>query len=393
MRRLTAVVVSSIALLAMLASPAAAQTQVNCTGDPTALTTAVAAAGPGARIVVSGTCTGHLVLNKDLTLVGAAPGATLVGEPFVGVLAVAPTAVVNLQHLSITSITTTPGMAQVQNDGTLNLTESSISNGAIDAIRNSGTLVLRGSSLEGNHGKGDAPIDNEGGSVTLLASRVVGNRNTELLGAVANRAGGAITLVGSTISDNSGSGGVIANDGTLTVIGSTISGNLGFASVLGNAGVVTLRNSVVSGNAVERSAAPIQNNGTMTLTNTVVSDNRQLHLAECDGKCEGAGAIDNRDHGILVVQSSAVNGNAGADGGGISNAGAVTMRASSVEGNTALGHGGGMFSATAATATLVASSVTGNTAGIDGGGIFNEGSLSLRAVTIRSNDPNDCVGC
>ncbi|MER5257348.1 hypothetical protein [Streptomyces sp. NPDC002855] len=71
------------------------------------------------------------------------------------------------------------------------------------------------------------------------------------------------------------------------------------------------------------------------------------------------------------------NGKAATNGGGILNFGAVTLTASALTGNTALGKGGGLANAdiaaptTGATATLTGSTVSGNTSVGRGGGIYN----------------------
>lgn len=336
MRLRLSVLVSCVALLAMLAQPvfAAPRSHVGCASDPEALSTAIAAADPGTRLVISGACAGFLVLDKDLTIVGDTPGASLVGDLYQGVLAVSSGAVVRLSHLTVDSIAGSPGFVQVLNEGNLTLRDVTISNGAINAIRNTGTLTLFRSTITANRGKGDAPIYNAGGSVTLNQSRVTDNLNTEVRGAIRNGEGGTFTIMASFVSGNYGYMGNIRNEGTMSVVNSEVTGNAGNAPW---------------------------------------------------------GMLENI--GTLLVRGTIVAGNRGGQGGGIHNGGTMILRDSSVVGNTAINNGGGIYNAADGTADVIRTLIQGNTAGLDGGGIFNEGALVLERVTLLDNTPNDCTGC
>lgn len=366
MRRFLSASLSCIALLVLLAPPvlAAPAVQVDCASDPAALGTAIVAASPGARLVISGTCSDFLALDKDLTIVGGGPDATLVGDLFLGVLRVSPGVVVSLSHLTVHARVMSPGV-QLSNDGTLTLDDVTISDGsAINAIRNTGTLTLLRSIITRNRGKGDAPIANRGGTVMIKRSQITDNGNTEVYGAIRNDTGG-----------------------TMTLAASTISGNSGYVGGLYNAGTMTMRNSVFSGNSGGQ--APLRNVGTMTVANSIVSANVAGDRAFCIERC--AGGIQNE--GILVVRGSVVRDNQGGQGGGIYNDGTMTLRTSSVVANTAAGNGGGVYNAAGGTADLRQIAIEQNGAGLDGGGIFNEGALTLQHASVRDNTPNDCTGC
>jgi hypothetical protein len=79
------------------------------------------------------------------------------------------------------------------------------------------------------------------------------------------------------------------------------------------------------------------------------------------------------------------NGNPGVGifGGGISNAGALTLTASLVRDNTGPGGGGGIT--TSGRLTLRQSSIQGNTAEASAGGIFNIGTLTVINSSVFSN--------
>lgn len=126
----------------------------------------------------------------------------------------------------------------------------------------------------------------------------------------------------------------------------------------------------------------ISNAGTLTLTNSAVSDNTAPFLS--------GGGIEQL--GTLTLNHSTVSGNtSGSSGGGIINFGASSitlLESSTVSGNTAVGDAGGISNA--GTLTLINSTVSGNTAGIGkvGGGIVNfatGATTTLESSTVSGN--------
>ncbi len=320
----------------MLAPPVigASPIAVDCTNDPAALRTAVSTVPSDSMLVISGTCVGVLEIDRDLAITPGTSDARLTSENsgFVSpsVMHVQAGVRVLLKGLTISGAVIPTDTVQLLNDGTLILEDSTVTDGSIGAIRNSGRLTLRRSAVTDNHGKGDAPIMNDGGSVTLIRSRVSGNQNTESVGAIVNWSG-IVRLVDSTISDNHGYTVVVRNLGTMRFRNSTIKGNESGEAPVDNAGTMSFRDSAVRGNSSNSNGGGIRNSGDLRLRHAVVRRNT-----------------------------------ARGDGGGIWNEGAADLRHTRVVANTALG---------------------------DGGGVFNLGSLTLRDVTIRRNTPNNCVGC
>lgn len=368
MRRL-ATVLSSIALMWTFAPAVigASPITVDCTTDPSALRSAVSAVPSGSTLLISGTCVGMLDIDRDLTIKPETPDATLTAEytQFDGVMHVRAGASVHLEGLTVAGARGPAGSTQVLNDGTLILEDSTITNGASEAIRNSGSLTLLRSAVTDNGDDGDAAITNYGGSVTLIQSLVSGNHNGEVVGAIHN------------------------GSGTFTLIDSTVSDNYGYNNVIRNAGTMRFRNSTVSGN--DSRLAPIDNSGTMSFRDSTVAANA--------GFTEGGGIYNS---GTLVLRRSVVRRNTtAADGGGIYNAGSLVLRRSRVRGNLAgrvldppdavERDGGGIYNV--GTADLRHVRVRFNVAEGVGGGVFNAGTITLRDVTIRNNTPNDCVGC
>jgi uncharacterized repeat protein (TIGR01451 family) len=158
-------------------------------------------------------------------------------------------------------------------------------------------------------------------------------------GAGGVRNSGNLILNGSTITGNRATtdGGGILNLGTLTLNNSTVSNNTaGESGGIGNGGVwtslpvtMTLNNSTVSNNTADSRGGGIGNgpSGTLTLNNCTVSGNTSTYAP-------GSGGIYN--DGTATLNSSTISGNtAGSgDGGGIYG-GVATLQNTIVAGNTA----------------------------------------------------------
>ena len=88
------------------------------------------------------------------------------------------------------------------------------------------------------------------------------------------------------------------------------------------------------------------------------------------------------------------NGNTSFDGGGlwITGTTAVTIRNSTISGNTSQGHGGAIRVDQRASLTLFNSALSGNRASGDGGGIWSDGTLTLTNSTVDGNTANNGGG-
>lgn len=115
--------------LSVSARPArAATTPVDCTADPGALAGALATAGPGDTLGISGTCVGSYVISQEVTLKGSGD-ATIHGPGGLRVLLVRPGANVTIDGLTITG-----------GDGFF----------AGTGILNAGSMRIRNSTVSGN---------------------------------------------------------------------------------------------------------------------------------------------------------------------------------------------------------------------------------------------------
>ncbi len=194
-----------------------------------ALTRALAAAHPGDRLNVLGTCRGSFSVGVDLTIAGSRSAknpTTLRGAGTGRVLGIASGTTVQLSRLSLA-------------DGA-----------------NGGLFV------------------SEGSTVALVRSKVIGNSTTFAGGGIQN--GGDLTIRSSRIAGNhtTSDGGGIFSYGSLVVIDSQINHNeaAGVGGGLFSEGEAALSGSRVRFNTAS-SGGGITSVNTLTLDRTVVSDN------------------------------------------------------------------------------------------------------------------------
>ncbi len=236
----------------------------------------------------------------------------------------------------------------------LTLNAIAIADGASDSgggIDNEGTLTMTTSTLIDNSAHvGGGGIFN-GGTLTVIDCTFSGNMSD-------------LELTYSTMRGGGGGGGGIYNNGTLTVTDSTFSGNNAVSQVLGPS-------------IVGDGGGGIYNNGTLTVTNSTFSSNYVTGFA------------------ILYCCPEPFF----VYGGGISNQGILTITNSTFAGNSATMLCSGPTGHTEALNSLPGISVNSIPASSDclfdgyGGGIYNAGTVTLRN-TIVANSPvgDNCYG-
>ncbi len=304
--------------------------------------------------------------------------------------------------------------------GTLTISNSSIySNAAATSgggIYNSGgALYISGSNVYSNtastRGGG---IYVSSGALVLTSTNVYTNTAAEG-GGIRGDAGSALTLTSSNIYRNAATlyGGGIHNNGTLTVTSSNVYSNVasyggginqGFgASTLTNSGIysntavtygggiyinsgtLSLGNGNVYGNAANNAGGGISNSGMLNVIDSTFSNNRTVLVSSYGGAVYNAGTA-------AVLRSTVSDNISAGEGGGIFNnfVSTATIHLSTIITNAATstsGVGGGISNYGTLTATN--STVSGNTANSHGGGIQNTNSgsdtMSLNNVTITNN--------
>jgi predicted outer membrane repeat protein len=234
-------------------------------------------------------------------------------------------------------------------------------------IYSDGTLIVTGSTFEGNSAGGGGAGIAASGTLTVSDSTFTGNHAYNLGGGIYSS--GTAIITGSTFDGNSGllGGGIENAKGTMTITDSTISNNSTFAD----------------GGGIDNY------NGTVSLTGSTISKNSAY----------SAGGIMNFEFGSVTIIDSSINGNSATrtDGGGIVNDGTMTVIDSTISGNSASDdYGGAIYLhrfSTVPTVTIVGSIVSGNTA-VSGGAIYNDygGAVTIMDSTLSANSASNGSG-
>ncbi len=146
---------------------------------------------------------------------------------------------------------------------------------------NTGLVTLANVTLTGgddtNGGSSGGGALHTFGDVMLINATLTGNHTNNEGGAIETDDEGAVTVIRSTISNNSadGSGGGIAAQGFITVTQSTLSGNTSGNSggAMRNYDSSQIVNSTIQGNSVEGTGGAIDSSGDVTLGYATIVDN------------------------------------------------------------------------------------------------------------------------
>jgi predicted outer membrane repeat protein len=340
----------------------------------------------------------------------------------------------------------------VYNRGTLALVNSIVSGNSASTdgggIYNWGTLTLSQGSNIANNSAGDdgGGIYNEGGTLTVTDSTIADNTTSDQGGGIRS-VGTNMTLTNANLTGNSAlnasGGGLYATSTTLTMNGGQISGNsanaggglyltnspsaaqLDGVQIVNNSGVsgggiylsqdgdAVLTNVTVSGNQASSSAAGIWAGAALTLTSSTVSNNGNSAQPGSAGGIRAAGGTltvsdsvisgnlvnsgSGQGAGVYIASAGAaaisggeISGNSAYNGGGLYNTGSLSL-GTTVSGNTAANHGGGMY-VSSGTAGVNGSTFSGNTATNRGGAITSNATLQVDASLFATNTANNRGG-
>ncbi len=307
-----------------------------------------------------GNAIGDLDIADDLVLVGKGAAATIIdGNQGDRVLEVLSTAKVTVEDLTIRNGLMSEMGGGLSNSGTLLLNRVHVvDNRAASAFRighggglfNDGTLTVTNSLLANNHAAGGEASYGEGGAIrndgvmTMTQSTIQNNRvsddndygigggivNQGALhierstltdnhtvrgpgGAIANRLGGRLKVINSTISANgSGSGGGIANGnefddpGAVMLIHTTIANNIGGG--LYNRGVTTATNTIIAGNLLDVDEKTTAQNCFSAGTFTSLGATLLGNVGNCPSDGPGDITIDNTTVFTALLGPLADNG-------------------------------------------------------------------------------------
>ncbi len=306
--------------------------------------------------------------NGPLTLTDTT-GQTFINGPAAGLLTVdgnGGTRVFQVNpHVtaSLTGLTVTDGFAPssaggIRNDGTLTLTNCTVSrnstgNGYGGGVYNDGSLTLNNSTVYRNSAYMGGGIYSNG-SLTVTGCTFTLNSAGWDGGGILNE--GNLQLNSTTFDQNSAYwfGGAIFSDSVLTDTGSTFSrGSATYGGGIANGGVATLTGSTVSGNSASQGGGGIYNYANLTLdSGYVLGNSATLGGGICN---DGSAGLT----GICVQFNSATS-----EGGGIYNNGGLWLDHSAVCSNKIVnGHGnegGGLFLAAGSSYDPFLSQVNGN---------------------------------
>ena len=212
----------------------------------------------------------------------------------------------------------------IYNDGVATLTGSTIAENSASHSAGGGVLNGPGATLmlsncrvtRNSAGFGGGGIGTHEGAqsddttTTLIDTLVWGNSSMGEGGGLSNGYPGTLTLVNSTVSENTATwwGGGISSGGTLIVTESTVSGNSAQdAGGIGNQGspsaTLTLTNSTVSGNTATERGGGIVNLRSATLTNSTISGN-DATIGDAISS-EGAGSSE---PAIITARNTVIEG-------------------------------------------------------------------------------------
>lgn len=304
----------------------------------------------------------------------------------------------NVFQLQPGAVDTTGGTLFVQTGGTLilkgivEINNSVASYGGAIFVNQGGILESTGATFSHNTAIVDGgAIDNLSGTVNI--------RNSNFSNNTANFVGGSIKSVGTAVVDGStfysgtaGIGAGIAASGVLTLTNSTLINGIatqggGVANLGSNA---YLKGNFINGNNATENGGGVYNTATNGTSMTIEKNTITANTARFLG-----GGIAN--YGALTLKYSTISGNSGptySEGGGLANAAGpfgtvlVDITGSTFSGNSAERGGALFLQANTGPANITNSTLSGNNAYSEGGAVRGESPRSLATfinTTVYSN--------
>jgi hypothetical protein len=214
---------------------------------------------------------------------------------------VAPQASLTLDHVTLKQGLASGSGGAVYNQGTLSVSNGTVSNFSGGGISNSGgTVTISNSTLSGNAATFGGGIANNGGTV-IVRNCSLSSNNASNGGGIYN-AGGTVMLSNSILSSNSAAyGGGISNaGGTVTASNSFLSGNYATPDYFGHGGY---------GGGIDNSG------GTVIISASILTANHSGAF----GLSSSGGGVYNDSRGTVRVQnSSSITGNTSGTGEDVS---------------------------------------------------------------------------
>jgi hypothetical protein len=198
---------------------------------------------------------GPITIGVSLSIIGPGANTLTIGSSFSGVFF----AFTNTTTISISGLTIVDSDAAISSNAHMTINQCVISNNTSTAITNTGTISIVDTTIS-NNTFGGGVINY--GLMTITRCTISGNSAS--LGGGINNNSGSLTITNSTINDNlafnnpgQGIGGGIYNNASMTISNCTISGNLaggspsgdGAGGGIGNMGNLEILSSTVANNS------------------------------------------------------------------------------------------------------------------------------------------------
>jgi hypothetical protein len=269
------------------------------------------------------------------------------------------------------------------NDDSTDTADSSPGDGVCETALGNNICTLRAAIGEANVLVGTDTISFDTAIVTVQLAAVLPSITTTII----INGGSGVTVSGDATNFTFRAF-TVTNTGSLSLDNLTVTNakdTLGGGLLNQTGGTVSLTNCNFSGNSTTLTGGGgIFNAGMMTMSNTVVIVNSAANQG---------GGIFNSGTGVLTLTDCTVsfNDDSGIGGGGIGNAGLLTINRSTIRGNLTNGNGGGIFTL-AGTVNLTNSTVSFNSAfANNGGGIFNGNGGTVTITNGTITDVNQAV--
>src|SRR4051812_10653953 len=314
---------------------------------------------------------GEILIGKSLTITGPGSGIVIqrrTTDPAFRIFRIGAGFTVSLTNLTIRNGKVGGSGGGILNDGTLSLANSTVSGGSATqggGIYNQGSLTLTNSTVSGNSAtaafNAAGGIDNHGpltivhGTIASNSGLGIFNHNSFIATLSTTTAGqssdcgifndgGTLRLTSSSVVGNSGCG-IAANRGLTELTQARVVDNGNGGISLGH-GKVTLRRSTVIGNSTTGDGGGVSNfAGNLTILSSTIMNNSAAGLG--GGIFNTVSDPFGRLSSSLTLTNSTVSGNSAASGGGIDNSdefgGAqMTVTNSTIAFNSATNGGGGI---------------------------------------------------
>ncbi len=348
-----------------------------------------AVAAGGIVNIAGGTYDGNVTITGNVVLVGSGASSTIISGPGTGAAIDVNGGTLNASGITVTGFS--HGFV-VEGFGVLSINDSTIEGNIIGVQIDDGNGSVDGVNFDGAN-QTDLVIGSDAGPVTVGATRPDDFAAT------------------GTYIDNASSQTINATDDTFDGVNPAVAGvsqlfaiqakisdelnnpNAGPVEIVKGQIFVTPAAEASAPGAIERAESDAMPGDTINIAPGTyggpIDVTQDLTFAGAGASVttisDGGSVFSIASSVETTISGLTVTGGTAASGGGIDNAGMLTLSADTISGNMATGSGGGIENEATGTLIISDSTISGNTAGGNGGGIDNAGMLTLTNTTIARN--------